>query len=147
MLCYVMLCYVMLCYVMLCYLISSYLIFSSYFMLYYNLLCYIIYPFLSYIYYIMIKKWNQKNMKQCDKPKSHISSNFLWSIYLPIMVDTLLIRHSRVLENLSFRCGSFRLKQRHSGATVCCYGTVHFVHPISALRIAMETRSNLRDAM
>jgi len=29
----------------------------------------------------MIKKWNQKNMKECDKQKSHISSK-LHMIYI-----------------------------------------------------------------
>ena len=63
------------------------------------------------------------------------------------MVDTLLLRPSCVLEQLSCRYGSLRLKPRHSGATACCYGTLHFLYPASGLRIAMETKSNLRDVM
>ena len=31
--------------------------------------------------YTMIKKWNQKNMKECDKRKSHINSK-LHMIYI-----------------------------------------------------------------
>jgi hypothetical protein len=31
--------------------------------------------------YAMIKKWNQKNMKECDRRKSHISS-ILHMIYV-----------------------------------------------------------------
>ena len=43
----------------------------------------------------MIKKWNQKNTKECDKRKSHISSKLhMIYIYLLIMLGTLLLRFS-----------------------------------------------------
>jgi hypothetical protein len=40
------------------------------------------------------KKCNQQNMKECDKRKSIKAANFIWSIYLLIMLDTLLLRPS-----------------------------------------------------
>ena len=40
----------------------------------------------------MIKKWNQKNMKECVKETALQAANFIRSIYRLIMVDTLLLR-------------------------------------------------------
>ena len=40
------------------------------------------------------KKQNLKNMKECGNSKIHISSNFILSISLLIMFDTLLLRPS-----------------------------------------------------
>ena len=46
--------------------------------------------------YTLIKKYNLKNMKECDNStrKIHISSNFILSISLLIMFDTFLLRPS-----------------------------------------------------
>ena len=48
----------------------------------------------TYIHIYNDKKWNQGNMKVCDKRKSHISSK-LHMIYISsVMLDTLLLRRS-----------------------------------------------------
>ena len=50
----------------------------------------------------MIKKWNQKNMKECVKETALQAANFIRSIYRLIMVDTLLLRPSLHLLTLHF---------------------------------------------
>ena len=44
--------------------------------------------------YTLIKKKKLKNMKECDNSKTHIRSNFILSICLLIMLDTLFLRPS-----------------------------------------------------
>ena len=49
----------------------------------------------------MIKKWNQKNMKECDKRKSHISSKII-----VIYISSNNVRHpvTKNLTTLAFAC-------------------------------------------
>jgi len=48
----------------------------------------------TYNYIYKDKKKSQRNMKDYDKRKSHINSKIHVSIYLLIMLDTLLLRLS-----------------------------------------------------
>ena len=43
-----------------------------------------------------------KIMKECDKRSSRVSSNFIRFIYLVIMLDTLLLKHSLHFTTLHF---------------------------------------------
>jgi hypothetical protein len=42
--------------------------------------------------YTLIKKYNLKNMKECDNSKIHTNSNPIFSVCLLIMFDTLFLR-------------------------------------------------------
>ena len=76
-----------------------------------------------------IKNWNQKNMKECDKRKSHISSR---SIYFLIILDTLLLRPSLHFTPLHYTCRhvtSSHLNFTQLHFTTLSFGLIPFKFP------------------
>ena len=76
------------------------------------------------------KKWNQKNMKECDKRKSHIKSKLHRLICLLIMLDTLLKRptlHFNTLHPTTLHYISPHFTQLHF--TTLHPTTRHFISP------------------
>jgi len=63
-------------------------------------------------------------MKECDKRKSHISSNFIWSIYLLKMVETLVLRPSLHFTPRHYSCWHFT--SSHLNFTQLHYTTLSF---------------------
>ena len=79
-------------------------------------------------------------MKECDKRKSHISSNFMWSIYLLIMLDTLLLGLPLHFAQLHFTCRhvtSFRLNFTQLHFTTISFGLTLFKFPTAPFHLTL----------